>query len=170
MASRNNTKARNDILDLLKEDHARAKKSFRDAQKLDPQDDRDELQTIVEQTCAELEIHAQIEEEFFYPAAREALKETDLVDEAEVEHGSAKALIAQLRATNPADEKYAATFKVLGEYIKHHIKEEEQQMFEQLGRSSVDWEEVLQQMLTKREAMMAEMGLVEESAEEEETA
>ena len=123
MASRNNSAAKNEIIEELKEDHKRAKQAFRAAEKLDAEEDGEELKAIVDQTCAELEVHAQLEEELFYPAAREALKEADLVDEAEVEHGSAKALIAQLREMSPEDEKYAATFKVLGEYINHHVKE-----------------------------------------------
>jgi hemerythrin-like domain-containing protein len=166
MASRNNSKARTEILDMLKEDHARVKKAFRDAQKLDPQDDAEELQMIVEQTCAEIEIHARLEEELFYPAVREAIKDTELVDEAEVEHGSAKALIAQLREMTPDSEKYAPTFKVLGEYLKHHIKEEEKELFEQLNRTRIEWEELQQQMLTMRETLMVEMGLLEEEEED----
>jgi hypothetical protein len=168
MASRNNSKARTEVLDMLKEDHARVKKAFRDAQKLDSEEDHEELQMIVEQTCAELEVHARLEEELFYPAVRGAIKETELIDEAEVEHESAKALIAQLRAMTPADEKYAPTFKVLGEYVKHHIKEEEKEMFEQLNRSRIDWEELQQQMLTMRETLMSEMGLLEDEEDDDE--
>jgi hypothetical protein len=168
MASRNNSKARTEVLDMLKEDHARVKKAFRDAQKLDSEEDQEELQMIVEQTCAELEVHARLEEELFYPAVRGAIKETELIDEAEVEHESAKALIAQLRAMTPADEKYAPTFKVLGEYVKHHIKEEEKEMFEQLNRSRIEWEELQQQMLTMRETLMSEMGLLEDEEDDDE--
>ena len=169
MASRNNSAARSEIIEELKADHRRAKQAFREAEKLDAEQDGEELQAIVEHTCAELEVHARLEEEVFYPAARETLKEEDLVDEAEVEHNSAKALIAQLREMGPEDEKYAATFKVLGEYVNHHIKEEENEMFPGLeGRSGAQWEEVQQQMLTKREQLMSEMGLVQEGEETEE--
>lgn len=168
MASRNNSKARAEVLDMLKEDHARVKKAFRDAQKLDSEEDQEELQMIVEQTCAELEVHARLEEELFYPAVRGAIKETELIDEAEIEHESAKALIAQLRQMTPADEKYAPMFKVLGEYVKHHIKEEEKEMFEQLNRSRIEWEELQQQMLTMRETLMSEMGLLEDEEDDDE--
>jgi hemerythrin-like domain-containing protein len=169
MASgRGNSKARNEIFEMLKEDHQRVKKAFKAAQKLDPEEDSEELQALVEETCMDIEIHARLEEELFYPAAREALKEQDLIEEAEVEHGSAKALIAQLRELSPDDPKYAATFKVLGEYIKHHVKEEETELFEQLsGRTKVQWEELQQQMLTMRETLMAEMGFGEEEEEED---
>jgi hypothetical protein len=170
MASRGNAKAKNEILDMLREDHQRAKKAFKAAEKLHDQEAHEELQALVEQTCAELEVHSRLEEELFYPAVREALKDEDLVEEAEVEHMSTKALIDQLQAMSPEDPKYMATFTVLGEYTKHHIKEEESEMFEQLtaGRSKVQWEELQQQMLTMRESLMVEMGLAEEGEEEQE--
>lgn len=169
MASRNNSAAKSEIIEELKEDHKRVKQAFRVAEKLDAEEDGEELKAIVDQTCAELEVHAQLEEELFYPAAREALKETDLIDEAEVEHGSAKALIAQLREMSPGDEKYAATFKVLGEYINHHVKEEETEMFPGLeGRSGVQWEDLQEQMEIRREQLMSEMGLAQEADEAEE--
>jgi|SRR5687767_10756121 len=170
MASRNNSAARSEIIEELKEDHKRVRQAFRQAEKLDAEEDGEELKEIVDQTCAELEVHAQLEEELFYPAARQVLKEADLVDEAEVEHMSAKALIAQLREMSPEDEKYAATFKVLGEYVNHHIKEEENEMFPGLqGRSGVEWEQVQQQMETRREQLMSEMGLMQEVEEAEDT-
>jgi len=169
MASRNNSAAKSEIIEELKEDHKRAKQAFREAEKLDADEDGEELKALVEQTCAELEVHATLEEELFYPAAREVLKEGDLIDEAEVEHGSAKALIAQLRAMGPEDEKYAATFKVLGEYINHHVKEEEGEIFPAMqGRSGVEWEGVQEQMMTRREQLMSEMGLSEDAEEGEE--
>jgi hemerythrin-like domain-containing protein len=170
MANRGNSRAKNEILDMLREDHQRVKKAFKSAEKLHEQEAHEDLQALVEQTCAEIKIHAQLEEELFYPVAREAMSEEDLIEEAEVEHGSAKALMQQLEELAPEDPKYFATFKVLGEYLKHHIKEEENELFEQLssGRSKVQWEELQQQMLTMRESLMAEMGL-EQIAEQEET-
>jgi hemerythrin-like domain-containing protein len=169
MASRNSSTARSEIIEELKEDHKRVKQAFRQAEKLDAEEDGEELREIVEQTCGELEVHARLEEEVFYPAAREVLKDEQLIDEAEVEHGSAKALIAQLRGMGPDDEKYAATFKVLGEYINHHVREEENEIFPGLeGRPGAQWEEVRDQMTTRREQLMAEMGLVQEAEEGEE--
>lgn len=169
MASRNNSAARSEIIEELKEDHKRVKQAFRQAEKLDAEEDGEELREIVEQTCAELEVHARLEEEAFYPVAREVLKEADLIDEAEVEHGSAKALIAQLKEMGPENEKYAATFKVLGEYINHHVKEEETEIFPGLeGRSGADWEAVQEQMTTLRKQLMSEMGLAQEAEDGEE--
>jgi hypothetical protein len=156
---------------MLKEDHQKVKKAFKQAEKLHEQEAHDELQALVEQTCAEIEVHARLEEELFYPAAREVVKEEDLIEEAEVEHNSAKALIEQLEAMSPDDPKYMATFTVLGEYVKHHIKEEENELFEQItsGRAKVQWEELQQQMLTMRETLMAEMGLAEAEQEDAQT-
>ena len=170
MASRGNPKARAEILEMLKEDHQRAKKAFKEAEKLHEQEAHDELQALVEQTCSEIEVHAQLEEELFYPAAREAVDDEDLIEEAEVEHGSAKALIAQLKELSSEDPKFFATFTVLGEYLKHHIKEEENELFPQVeGRSKIQWEELQQQMLTMRETLMAQMGLVEGEEQAPET-
>ena len=169
MASRNNSAARSEIIEELKQDHRRAKQAFREAEKLDAEEDSEELKAIVDQTCAELEVHARLEEEVFYPAAREVLKEEDLIDEAEVEHMSAKALIAQLREMSPDDQKYQPTFKVLGEYINHHVKEEENEIFPGLeGRSGAEWEEIQEQMTARREQLMSEMGLTLEADESEE--
>lgn len=165
MASRNNSSARNEILEMLKDDHKRVKKAFRDFEKIDVESDPETAQQLVEQTCAELELHAMLEEELFYPAVRQALKEQDLVEEAEVEHDSAKQLIAQVRDLSPDDPKYKATFTVLGEYVKHHIKEEEGEMFEQLGRSKVDWQGVLEDMMERRVQLERELGLSEEEEE-----
>ena len=77
----------------------------------------------------ELTVHAQIEEEIFYPALREAIKETDLLDEAEVEHGTAKDLIAQIEEAADVDDMFDAKVNVLGEYIDHHVKEERNEIF-----------------------------------------
>lgn len=170
MASRGNSRAKNEIMDMLREDHQRVKKAFKTAERLHAQEAHDELQALVEQTCAELQVHSRLEEELFYPACREAVKDEDLIEEAEVEHMSAKSLIEQLQAMSPEDPKYMATFTVLGEYTKHHIKEEEGELFQQVsgGRSKVQWEELQQQMLTMREQLMVEMGLAEEGEDESE--
>jgi hemerythrin-like domain-containing protein len=79
-----------------------------------------------------------VEEEVFYPAVRKAIDDEDLMNEAEIEHQSAKTLIRQLERMKPADPKYAATFTVLGEYVKHHVKEEESEMFPKAKRRRVN--------------------------------
>ena len=107
-------------LQVLMEDHDYVKKSYREFQKLD------------------LKVHARIEEEIFYPAVRKAIKDKDLMEEAQVEHDSAKSLIHQLERMPPRNPKYAATFTVLCEYVAHHVKEEESEMFPKVRRARVN--------------------------------
>jgi len=121
-----------DACDLLDADHKAVKKLFNAYEELAGSKARGAAQKRLElarQICQELTVHAQIEEEIFYPALRAAIKETDLLAEAEVEHASAKDLIAQIEGLSEPDEKYDAKVKVLGEYIDHHVKEERNEIF-----------------------------------------
>ena len=165
--SRGASGAKNQILAMLKADHKKVRKAFKDFEKMDPHEDPDECMDLVEQTLQDIELHAELEEQLFYPAARGAIKEEDLIDEAEVEHMTAKVLMEQLKAMQPEDEKFAATFKVLGEYLNHHIEEEEGRMFKSLT-SSTDWDALLEEMQSQREQLMQKMGMGEEVPEEEE--
>jgi len=119
---------------LLMEDHEYVKKAFRAFEKMDEEDQP----ALVKQVCAALKVHTKIEEEIFYPAVRRAIKDEDLMNEAEVEHDSAKSLIKQLERMKPSDPKFAATFTVLGEYVNHHVKEEEEEMFPKVRRARVN--------------------------------
>lgn len=125
-------------LQVLMEDHDYVKKSYREFQKLDPEADVEEVRALVKQVCAALKVHVRIEEEIFYPAVRRAIKDKDLMEEAQVEHDSAKILLRQLERMNPRSPKYAATFTVLCEYIEHHVKEEESEMFPKVRRARVN--------------------------------
>ena len=154
---------------LLTADHREVKALFQQYQEfVDHDAEDDEKQTLAEQICAMLTVHAQIEEEVFYPAAREALKEPDLIDEATVEHASVKELIAQLQDGDPSDELYDARVKVLGEYVDHHVKEEEGELFAQARRAKLDMEALGQKLMERKTALMAELGLAEEGEEVEE--
>ncbi len=161
-ASRNTSRAaaaaRNQILSELKDDHKRVKKAYREFQKMDSEADPQSCEALVRQVLDELTVHAQLEEELLYPAARGAIADEDLVDEAEVEHESVKTLIEQLREMSPDDEKYAARFTVLCEYVLHHVKEEEGEMFPQLERVRLDWETLSAEMTKRREELMPEEG------------
>ena len=119
---------------LLTEDHDYVKKAFRAFEKMDEEDQP----ALVKQVLQALKVHTRIEEEIFYPAVRKAIKDPDLMNEAEVEHDSAKALIRQLERMKPSDPKFAATFTVLGEYVNHHVKEEESEMFPKARRARVN--------------------------------
>jgi hypothetical protein len=128
-------------------------------------DDEEAKQLIVETVCAELTIHAQIEEEIFYPAARDAIDDLDLLDEAEVEHASAKQLISELSAMQPGDELYDAKFTVLGEYVKHHVAEEEKEMFAKVKKSDLDLEELGAELEQRKMELREELGLVSDDEE-----
>jgi hemerythrin-like domain-containing protein len=159
------TSAKTQIIDMLKADHKKVKKAFKDFEKMDPQAESESAEALVEQTLAAIEVHSSLEEQIFYPAARSAIKEEDLIDEAEVEHMTVKVLIEQLKSMSASDDKFAATFKVLGEYIDHHVKEEENEMFVQLTRPGVGWDAVLEQMQTQRAQLLEEKGLPPEAEE-----
>ncbi|SDD89742.1 Hemerythrin HHE cation binding domain-containing protein [Paracidovorax valerianellae] len=126
------TRAPQDACSMLDADHRAVKKMFKEYESL--MESRSKAAAtqrfeLARQICRELTVHAQIEEEIFYPALREALKDTDLIAEAEVEHASAKDLIAQIEAASAADEMFDAKVTVLGEYIDHHVKEERNEIF-----------------------------------------
>jgi hemerythrin-like domain-containing protein len=137
-------------IEVLKEDHDYVKKAYRAFQKLDPQEDLEDVQALVEQVCDALKVHLRIEEEILYPAARKALGDEDLIEEAEVEHDSAKTLIRSLGRMRPKDPKYAASFTVLCEYVEHHVKEEEDEMFPKLRRSGIDLRALGAKLLAKK--------------------
>ena len=119
---------------LLMEDHEYVKKAFRAFEKMDEEDQP----ALVKKVLQALKVHTRIEEEIFYPAVRKAIKDEDLMNEAEVEHDSAKVLIRQLERMKPSDPKFAATFTVLGEYVNHHVKEEESEMFPKARRARIN--------------------------------
>jgi hemerythrin superfamily protein len=111
---------------MLKDDHDRVLDMF---EKFERARREDQKQTLADRICADLTLHAQVEEELFYPALRDAIGEQDLVDEAEVEHASAKMLIAQIQRGKAGDPQWDAKVKVLGEYVRHHIREEQREIF-----------------------------------------
>ncbi len=150
-----------DACSLLDADHRKVKKLFKDYEELTkskakstPQKKRD----LANEICLELRVHAQIEEEIFYPALRAAIKETDLLDEAEVEHASAKDLIAQIEDAAEIDDKFDAKVTVLGEYIDHHVKEERSDIFVKARAArKLDLIAMRDQLQTRKEELMNEM-------------
>ena len=115
---------------------------------------------MVEPICSELTVHTTIEEEIFYPAVREAIDDEDLMDEADVEHASAKELIAQLEAANPGDDQYDAKVTVLGEMIDHHVKEEEGEMFPKARKADIDSAALGEEMAARKAELKEELGIV----------
>jgi hemerythrin superfamily protein len=148
-----------DAVAMLIADHKKVKKLFSDFNNLKEEGSEEDKTTLVEEICKELKIHAELEEEIFYPAVRKAIDEPDLMDEALVEHAGAKDLIAQLEEASPDDDLYDAKVTVLGEQIDHHVKEEEGKMFPKAQRAKVDTEALGVTMLKRKVALMEKMGL-----------
>jgi len=154
-SNRSASAARSQILTALKEDHKRVKKAYRDFQKIDTEANPEACGALVGQVLDELTVHAALEEELLYPALRGAMAEESLIDEAEVEHDSIHSFIDRLRSMSPDDDKYAAHFTVLCEYVLHHVKEEEGEMFPQLEHTRLDWEGLAAEMSERRDELTA---------------
>ena len=149
--------AKTDATALSERDHAEVKKLFKQYEKLAEADaDGGQRQALAQEICAMLTVHATIEEEIFYPAAREAEVDDDLLDEATVEHASAKDLIAQIQSMGPDDELYDAKVTVLGEYINHHVQEEEGEMFPKCRRAKMDLAGLATALAQRKAELMAE--------------
>jgi len=151
-----------DALSLLRADHAKVVELFEQFEQMKDDVDEQEKDALVARICGELIVHTAIEEELFYPEAREAMDAEDLFDEATVEHASAKDLIAQLGEMEPDDELYDAKVKVLGEYVKHHVQEEENEMFPQVQSMQEELDELGQEMTARKVELMEEMGMMDE--------
>lgn len=133
---------------LLKQDHQEVSKLL---ERYEDSSGSSKTQ-IAQRICAALTVHAQIEEEILYPAARRALKEDDaeLVAEANVEHASIKDLVSQIESASGSDELYDAKVKVLGEYVKHHVKEEETELFPKLQKTQLDLDALGKQLAQRK--------------------
>jgi len=147
---------KNDAVDLLDADHVAVKKLFSEFKKLSEADaPGEEKKALADQICMELTVHAELEEQIFYPAARESINDDDLLNEAEVEHASAKDLIAQISEMSPEEELYDAKVIVLGEYIDHHVEEERNEMFVKARKSDMDLKGMVEELKTLKEELMA---------------
>lgn len=146
-----------DAVSILTDDHDKVKKLFKQFEKHCKADNTEAKVETANMICMELTVHAMAEEEIFYPAARMAIKDDDLLNEAEVEHDSAKELIAQIQFMESDNPMYDAKVTVLGEYIDHHITEEEEEMFPKVRKAKVDLEELGEQLMMRKEELMAEI-------------
>lgn len=133
----------------LLNDHRKVDKLFKDFEKAKSTEEKEQIARTV---CNELAVHAVLEEELFYPAVREINPEkfSELLNEAKVEHESAKALIAQITSMTPEDELFDARVTVLGEYVRHHVKEEEEQLFPKIIDEKCDLRAVAKEMDARR--------------------
>jgi len=149
-----------DAISLLTQDHEAVKQLFSAFKALaDREASADEEKSaLAEQICMHLNVHAQVEEEIFYPAVREAIDDDALMDEAEVEHATAKDLIADISSMNPGDALFAATIAVLGEYVDHHVKQEQRGMFAKARRAGLDLAELGAEIAARKRALLGEYG------------
>jgi Hemerythrin HHE cation binding domain len=153
--NKENQAASPSALELLEQDHREVEEWFDGYDEL--KEDDDQKAELAEKICLALKVHAQIEEEIFYPQAREATKDNDLIDEAVVEHATVKNLIGEIEAMEVGEELYDAKMRVLGEMVKHHIKEEEEELFPELEAAKMDLNAVGKEIAERKEELMSEM-------------
>src|SRR3954470_21473632 len=140
-------------LNLLEKDHQEVEGFFDEYEKLE---DAGEKERMALKICLALTVHTQIEEEIFYPAVREAIEKVELIDEAIVEHASAKQLIAEIEEMEAGDELYDAKVKVLGEQVRHHVEEEEDELFPEIASSELDLDALGRKMAERKAALLQE--------------
>ena len=147
-------------IELLQADHRKVEALFEEYES-EKEGDEDTKREIAKKICGELTAHAQLEEEVFYPWLRENLDEDDMdmLEEAYVEHAGAKDLIAQIESATEIDAAFDAKVKVLSEYIKHHVKEEEQPggLFAQAKKGGDDLDEMGKRLKARKKELMGQM-------------
>ena len=141
-------------IDLLEEDHRLVEGFFDEYEKLEAAPEKQQLGLKI---CLALQVHAQIEEEIFYPEAREAIEKAELIDEAIVEHAAAKQLIAEIESMEASDELYDAKVKVLGEQVSHHIEEEEGELFPQVKNAKLDLDALGKKMAERKATLFQQV-------------
>ena len=146
------TKTTVDAIDLLKQDHDKVERAFKQFEKMD-RHDADACRRLIRSVCEDLKVHTALEEEVFYPALRQAIDDQNLLNEAAVEHETAKMLIEQLDNMAADDPSYYATFTVLGEYVRHHVKEEQGEMFPEAKKSKLDLAALGERMRARKDEL-----------------
>ena len=141
----------NPVLTMLKADHKKVKGLFTEYEEATPRKQQDIAQTTIQA----LEIHAELEEELIYPAIRKGTKDDEGMNEATEEHHLVHVLIAELKKLESSDETFKAKFTVLGELVKHHVKEEEGEMFPEAQKAKIDWEALEAKVMARKEQLTA---------------
>lgn len=149
-AKKNVAKKNEEATALLKADHKLVDSLFKEFEITSSDKKKKQL---VDEICKELTIHAQIEEEIFYPEVQKALKDHEMVPEAIVEHASLRELIAAVKGVEPDGDMYDAKVKVMSEYVKHHVKEEEKEMFPEAKDTNLDMVELGERMLKRKQEL-----------------
>jgi hemerythrin superfamily protein len=137
---------------LLREDHRRVRQLFEAFVRASSRQDR---QRIARQAIRELEVHAALEEELFYPAVREAAQLEELLREATDEHQAAHLLMHELKRMTPIDQHFAAKFAVLMESVTRHMDEEESEMLPKAEQAPLDLEQLGQEMAARKTQLLA---------------
>jgi hemerythrin superfamily protein len=146
-------------VDLLKQDHDEVEALFKDYKMLaEGKGDAGDRRALSTRICGMLAVHAMIEEEIFYPAARKAGVDPDLLDEAQIEHGSVKQLIAEIGAAEASEPLYDARLQVLGEQVRHHVKEEESELFPACRKSEMDMAELGARLQKRKDQLLRKLG------------
>jgi hemerythrin superfamily protein len=149
-------------IELLEQDHREVESIFEEYEKLKDDGQKTELAAKI---CLALKVHAQIEEEIFYPEARRATEDGDLLDEATVEHAGAKNLISEIEAMKVGDDLFDAKIKVLGDQIRHHIMEEEQELFPEAEAAKMDLEGLGKELAARKAELMSQFSRERSNAE-----
>jgi hemerythrin superfamily protein len=142
-----------DAIAMLRADHKKVSGLF---DEFEAARSANKKKQLVAQICEELSVHTALEEEIFYPAVKAAMRDKELVPEATVEHASVKDLIAQVKGVEPDGEMYDAKVKVMAEFVKHHVKEEQNEMFPKAQKTRLDMVALRDQMMQRKEEMLAE--------------
>jgi hemerythrin superfamily protein len=141
--------------DLLEQDHREVEEWFDEYDEI--QDDDHRKSELAEKICTALKVHSEIEEEILYPQARQGTDDNELIDEAVVEHATVKNLIAEIEAMEVGDDLYDAKIRVLGEMVKQHIKEEEEELFPEIESAKMDIDAIGRELAECKEELMSEM-------------
>jgi hemerythrin superfamily protein len=143
-----------DAIALLEADHREVDGFFEQYEGLTADADK---KALADKICVALKVHTQIEEELFYPPARKKTGDTDLLDEAVVEHAGAKNLIAEIEAMRPGQPLYDAKVKVLGEQVRHHVEEEETELFPEVRETDIDLDALGAKLAARKAELMAQL-------------
>lgn len=147
-------KSEQDAIAVLTDDHERVRKLFRDFEQINQEEGNDyRKRNLVQKIWTEITIHAQVEEEIFYPVARNAINDDNLLEEAHVEHSSFKELIAQIDSMGAGNLYYDVKIMALGEYLDHHFQKEQDEMFVRIKKDKLDMVELGARILQRRKVL-----------------
>lgn len=138
---------------ILRQDHNKVEGLFK---RFEQAKGSESKRRIAEQAMAELEVHAKVEEEIFYPAVKSEVDDESMVEEAKQEHQTVKDLIRELKTMDAEDEEFESKFSELVENVKHHVQEEQGEMFPKVEESDMDLAEVGEQIAERKQELMAE--------------